>query len=65
MGKTFGETAKEFKEAVLIGIIRTTMPDEDMRANGFGLCPDPDVVIQPEDLIIFIGQRSSPGRGVR
>ena len=65
VGKTFGETAKEFKEAVLIGIIRTTMPDEEMRANGFGLCPDPDVVIQPEDLIIFIGQRSSPVGGGR
>ena len=31
-----------------------------MASMGFGLCNDPDVLIEPDDLLIFIGPKSTP-----
>ena len=36
------------------------MPKEEIAASGFGLCADLEIIIEPEDLLIFIGPKSSP-----
>jgi hypothetical protein len=36
------------------------MPKAFIKRRGFGLCPDPHIVIEPDDLLIFIGPKSSP-----
>jgi hypothetical protein len=60
IGKTFGEMRKQFTRAVFIGIIKPGMPVEEIASSGYGLCPDQSTVIDPEDLLIFIGPRSNP-----
>ena len=60
IGKTFGTVRKQFAKAVFIGIVRPGMPERLIKRRGFGLCPDPEIVIEPEDLLIFIGPKSSP-----
>ena len=60
MGKTFGEIRRQFSTAVFIGIIRQGMDVSEIASAGFGLCPDPETVIEKEDLLIFIGPRSNP-----
>jgi hypothetical protein len=60
VGKTFGEMRREFSTAVFIGIIRPGMARDEIASAGFGLCPDPQTVIEEEDMLIFIGPKSSP-----
>ena len=60
IGKTFGLLRREFSRAIFIGIIRPSMPKAFIKRRGFGLCPDPHIVIEPDDLLIFIGPKSSP-----
>ena len=60
VGQTFGMLRREFSKAVFIGIIRPSMPKEFIKRRGFGLCPDPHIVIEPDDLLIFIGPKSNP-----
>jgi hypothetical protein len=60
VGKTFGSMRRQFTTAVFIGILRPSMPKHEIQARGFGLCPDPETIIEKEDLLIFIGPKSSP-----
>ena len=60
VGKTYGEMLRQFTTAIFIGIIRPGMSEKDMRSQGFGLCPRMDVVIEPDDLLMFIGPRVNP-----
>ena len=60
IGKTFGLLRREFSRAIFIGIIRPSMPKAFIKRRGFGLCPDPHIVIEPDDLLIFIGPKSCP-----
>ena len=60
IGKTYGAMRRQFSTAIFIGIIRPGMSEGEMRAKGFGLCPSMDIVIEPNDLLIFIGPRSNP-----
>jgi hypothetical protein len=60
VGKTYGEMLRQFTTAIFIGIIRPGMSEKDMRSQGFGLCPRMDVVIEPNDLLMFIGPRVNP-----
>ena len=60
VGKTYGETLKQFTTAAFIGILRPGMSEKDMRSQGFGLCPRMDIVIEPDDLLIFVGPRVNP-----
>ena len=60
IGKTFGLLRREFSRAIFIGIIRPSMPKAFIKRRGFGLCPDPHIVIEPDDLLIFIGPKSNP-----
>lgn len=58
VGSTFLDLSKQFEEATVIGILRLGMMDpEIIRKNGFGLCPDPNIIIEKDDLIIFIGKK--------
>jgi hypothetical protein len=60
IGKTFKDMRTQFSKAVFIGIVRPGMPVDKMGRRGFGLCPDPMTIIEPDDLLIFIGPKSSP-----
>lgn len=60
IGQTFGRTRQQFTKAVFIGIVRPGMPADKIKSSGFGLLPRPDIVIEPDDLLIFIGPKSSP-----
>ena len=60
IGRPFWEVRREFTKAVFIGIIRPSVRNDQITAKGFGLCPDPNIVIEPDDLLIFLGPRSSP-----
>lgn len=60
VGQTFGTLRREFSTAIFIGIIRPSMPKKFIKRRGFGLCPDPHIVIEPDDLLIFIGPKSNP-----
>ena len=60
IGKTYGEMLRQFTTAIFIGIIRPGMSEKDMRSQGFGLCPRMDIMIEPDDLLIFIGPRVNP-----
>ena len=60
IGKTYGEMLRQFTTAIFIGIIRPGMSEKDMRSQGFGLCPRMDIIIEPDDLLIFIGPRVNP-----
>ena len=60
IGKTFKDMRTQFSKAVFIGIVRPGMPVDKMKKLGFGLCPDPMTIIEPDDLLIFIGPKSSP-----
>jgi hypothetical protein len=60
IGQKFGEMRKQFSAAAMIGIVRPGLPEHEQQPNGFGLCPDMDIVIQPEDLLVFVGPRPSP-----
>ena len=51
---------KQFSAAAFIGIVRPGMEEEEALARGFGLCPDMNIKIQREDLLIFVGPRPSP-----
>jgi len=63
IGKTFEEVQKEYPIAIFIGLLPSNILDpEEMKRKGYGLCPDPKKVIQEDDLIIFIGPRSTPIR---
>lgn len=57
---TFGSIRQQYTKAIFIGIIRPSMPRDQVKSNGFGLLPRPDVVVQNDDLLIFIGPKSSP-----
>jgi hypothetical protein len=63
VGRTFFEMTKQFENATMVGILRSGMtnPDE-IRRRGFGLCPDPDIIIEEDDLLVFIGKKSTPVR---
>ena len=60
IGKTFKDMRTQFSKAVFIGVVRPGMPVDKMKKLGFGLCPDPMTIIEPDDLLIFIGPKSSP-----
>ena len=60
IGRPFWEVRREFTKAVFIGIVRPSVRNDQITAKGFGLCPDPNIVIEPDDLLIFLGPRSSP-----
>jgi hypothetical protein len=60
VGKTFGSMRRQFTTAIFIGILRPSMPKHEIQARGFGLCPDPETIIEEEDLLIFIGPKSNP-----
>ena len=61
IGKTFKDIKEQFTLAIFIGLIRPTSNSSlEMKTGGFGLCPDPNTIIQRDDLLIFIGPRSNP-----
>ena len=61
--RTFEEMQKQYSIANFIGIVRPSITDPDeIKRLGLGLCPDPKIVIEPDDLLIFIGPRSNPIR---
>jgi hypothetical protein len=61
IGKTFGECRKKFTKAVFIGIMRPSIQDKaEIIKQGLGICPDPNTIIEKEDLLIFIGPKSNP-----
>ena len=61
VGKTFGAMRKQFTSSIFIGIMKPGVKDlEQMRKQGLGLCPDPNTIIEQEDLLIFIGPSSNP-----
>ena len=61
IGKTFKELKEQFTLAVFIGVIRPSVRGKlKSKERGFGLCPDPSLVIQEDDLLVFIGPRSNP-----
>lgn len=60
VGQTFGEMRKQFSAAAFIGIVRPSIPEDEQQPKGFGLCPDMSIVIEPEDLLVFVGPRPSP-----
>ena len=62
VGQSFGELRKEFTYASFIGIVRPSISLEEGKAKGFGLCPDPDIIIEEDDLLIFIDEKSNPER---
>ena len=63
--KTWAEFQRQYDTAVFIGLVRPSLQSmEQLRENNLGLCPDPTIVIEPEDLLIFIGPKSTPVRKV-
>ena len=60
IGHTFGNMRQQFTKAIFVGIIRPSMPINETKANGFGLLPRPDIIIEEDDLLIFVGPKSSP-----
>ena len=65
VGQTFGEMRKQFSAAAFIGIVRPGMEEEEALERGFGLCPDMNIKIQREDLLIFVGPRPTPRCSMR
>ena len=58
---TFEEVQKDYDIAIFIGLVRPTVTDKDqIKRMGLGICPDPTIVIEPDDLLIFIGPKSNP-----
>ena len=62
--KRFKEIQKEYDQAVFIGLVRPSIPDQKAIEMGLGLCPDPDIMVKPGDLLIFIASTSSPTRSL-
>ena len=61
VGKSFLEIKRDYDQAVLVGVIRPSMPSHKiLRAEGLGLCPAPETLIEKNDLIVFIGPVASP-----
>ena len=59
--KKFGEMRKQFTKAIFIGIVKPRVKDlAENRNKGLGLCPDPETIIEDDDLLIFIGPKSNP-----
>ena len=59
--QTFEELQKQYDIANFIGIVRPSITDkEEIKSLGLGLCPNPKIHIEKEDLLIFIGPRSNP-----
>ena len=49
--------------ATFIGMIRPSCNQPDLMYDmGLGLCCDPDLLIEPDDLLIFIGPKSTPSK---
>jgi hypothetical protein len=61
IGKTFTELSREFVDAVLIGLVRpsSNTPSDLLNLN-LGLCPDPEHVIEEDDMLIFVSSTISP-----
>eukprot|EP00605_Chrysophyceae_sp_TOSAG23-4_P001407 GSChrysophyteH1.ASY1.ANO1.1533.1 assembled CDS len=60
IGKPFANVAKEFTQAIFIGVVRSSASDEECSKLGLGMCPDPNTIIHEDDLLVFIGTRSNP-----
>ena len=59
IGKTLKEMRTQFSKAVFDGIVRPGMPVDKMGRRGFGFRLHPMTIID-DDLLIFIGPKSSP-----
>lgn len=62
IGMTFRELQYEYTKAVFIGILNPKHEPDEIIKRGYGLCPDPDTIISEDDMLIFIGPKSSPER---
>lgn len=61
IGKTFKDIKTQYPNAIFIGIVRPSFSTtEEMTTANLGICCEPQTVIEEEDLILFIGQRSTP-----
>ena len=61
--QTFREMQLQYDSATFVGLLRPSVnsPEESKRL-GLGLCPSPDILIEPDDLLIFICDSSTPVR---
>ena len=66
VGKKFKDVRKQFKKAIFIVIVRPSAQtrEENIKAK-LGICPDPDTIIEENDLLIFIGPRSNPKHDIK
>ena len=63
VGRTFAAMSTQFTKAIFIGIVRPSnqgAPAGKLREAGWGFCPDGNHVIESEDMLVFIGPKSSP-----
>merc|ERR1711998_314594 len=60
MKQTFREMQLQYDTANFIGIVRPSVNEsEEINRLGLGLC-HPEVIIEPDDLLIFIAPKSTP-----
>jgi hypothetical protein len=72
IGQTFREVKKQYSNAIFIGVVRPAQIVSafymKFKATGLdakeqlGICCNPDTILQKDDLILFIGRRSTPVR---
>ena len=61
--QTFEEMQKQYDVANFIGLVRPRVKDEkEVKTIGLGLCPNPKILIEEDDLLIFIGPKSNPAK---
>ena len=61
VAQTLREMQSQYDTAAFIGMLRPSVTDlELIKSEGLGLCCDPDTLIQPEDLLIYIGRKPTP-----
>ena len=65
IGKTFEEVQRDYPFAIFVALIDPLITDiEEMKRKGYGLCPNPKIILKATDLIVFIGPRSTPMRKI-
>ena len=63
VGKTFEEVQRDYPIAIFIALIDPLITDvEEMKRKGYGLCPNPKILLKQTDMVIFIGPKSTPMR---
>ena len=60
IGKTYEEATMEYDDVTFIGLVRPSLDDVLHEELGLGLCPDPSILVEENDLLVMISATTVP-----